>query len=266
MDALLPWANIATPLAWGGALVFLRVMACLTMMPDIGDRTVSMRVRVMLGLVLTVALDAGLGVVAVAPPEHTLMMLPVVAREIVLGAALGLAVRLIYAAIQVGGDIAGINMGLSLDVLFNAASGEQQLALGRLFGVIATLFFFALGGHLIVTATLFEHLRAFPVGDGAFALPSTEVIAEVGVHMMRSAVLLAAPVLAVTLILNMAMGFIMRVVPSINIFGVGLSILMIGGFVAMSLEGEAVRLFIEHELDALPERMFELSGVLPGGP
>lgn len=266
MDALLPWANIVAPLAWGGALVFVRVMACLAMMPDLGDRTVSMRVRVMLALALTIALDAGLGVVAVAPPEHTFMMLPVLAREVVLGAALGLSVRLIYAAIQVAGDISGINMGLSLDVLFNIASGEQQLALGRLFAVIATLFFFALGGHLIVTGTLFEHLRAFPVGDGAFALPSTDVIAEAGVHMIRSAVLLAAPVLAVTLILNMAMGFIMRVVPSVNIFGIGLSILMIGGFVAMSLEGEAIRMFIERELDALPERMFQLSGVLPGGP
>lgn|GEM_PF-193820 len=266
MDGLLPWAQLAVPVAWGGALMFVRVATLLTLMPDLGDRTVATRVRVALALAITIALDAGVGVVAIQPPEHVLMMLPALAREVVLGAALGLAVRLIYAAVQAAGDIAGINMGLSLDILFNAAAGEQQLSMGRLFTVVATLLFFAIGGHLIVVGTLFEHLRSFPVGDAAFVLPSAEVIADAGVHMMRSAALLAAPVIAVTLILNMAMGFIMRVVPSVNIFGIGLSILMIGGFLALGLEGEAIRIFFGHELDALPERMFELSGVLPGGP
>ena len=263
MDALLPWANLAGPLTWGGALIFVRIAACLAMMPDLGDRTTPARARFALAMALTVAIDAGLGVVAVALPDHALMMLPLLAREVVMGAALGLAVRLIFVTAEVAGDLVGINMGLSLDILFNAAAGEQQLAMGRLFAVSATLLFFALGGHLIVTGALFEHLRSYPVGDAAFALPSLEAIAQAGVHMFRSAVLLASPVIAVTLILNMAMGFVMRVVPSVNLFGIGLGLLMIGGFLALGLEGDALRLFFARELDALPQRMFELSGVLP---
>ena len=266
MEGLVPWANLVGPWAWGGVLLFARIGTAVALMPDFGAGTVPARIRLALTLALTVAIDLALGVVAVPLPDAAPLMLPLIAREVVIGAALGLAVRLVYSAVTLAGDLVGVNMGLSMDILFNAGSGEQELSMGRLFGVIATLLFFALGGHLIMTATLFAHLQAHPVGDGAFLLPSADVLAEAGVHMVRSGVLLAAPVIVVTLILNVAMGFVMRVVPSINLFGIGLGILMVAGFFALGLEGEALRLFFERELDRLPEWMFELSGVLPAGP
>jgi len=266
VNDLLPWAEQVAPWAWGGALVFVRIGTAISVVPDLGDRTIPARARLALILALTVAIDLALGVMAVPLPEAAPMMVPMLAREVVLGATLGLAVRLVYAAASMAGDLVGLNMGLAINVLFNVASGEQELSMGRLFGVIATLLFFAFGGHLVVTAALFEHLRSFPVGEAAFALPSPDVIATAGVHLIRTAVLLAAPVLVVTLILNVAMGFMMRVVPSINLFGIGLGILMVAGFIALGLEGDALRLFFERELDLLPERMFELSGVLPVGP
>lgn len=263
MEGLLPWAELTAPWIWGGALIFLRLLGCLVMMPDLGSTSVPPRIRLILALTLTVAIDAALGLVAIPPPTSPLMILPAVAREVVIGAALGLAVRLVYAAVEVAGDLVGINMALSLNVLFDAASGQQTIATGRLFGVIATLLFFAFGGHLIVVSGLFEHLRAHPVGGGEWILPTASDVASAGVDMMRHAVILSAPVIAITLVLNMAMGFIMRVVPSINLFGVGLGILMIGGFIALGFEGDALRVFVERELDRLPDRMFEYSGSAP---
>lgn len=263
MEDLLTKAELATPWLYGGLLIALRLAACLALLPEIGGRMAPMRVRLALVVLATVALDSGLGLVAVPLPNSALSVIVAAAREVVLGAALGLAVRLINATVQMAGDLAGLSMGLSLATLFDLSAGEAPNAMGRLFGLIASLLFFAVGGHLIVIGALFEHLRHYPVGDADFVLPSLEAIAEAGSHAIRTAVLLSAPVLVVALLLNVAMGFVMRVVPSMNLFNIGIGVLLISGLVALGVESETVRVFFEREIEGLPEAMHRLAG---GGP
>jgi len=262
-SGILPWADVAAPWLYAAALIFARIVTCLSLIPDFGMGTVPGRIRLILAVTITVALDAALGVVYVPLPEAPSVMLIAFAREVVIGAGLGLAVRLIHATCQVAGDLVGLSMGLSLNTLFDPTAGEMPLATGRLFGLIASLLFFVLGGHLLVVLVLYEHFAQFPVGAETFLLPSVEAIAQAGSRLIASAVLLAAPVIVVALMINASLGFIMRVVPSVNIFGIGLGLLMIGGFVALAFQGDALMLFVDREVEELPERMFELTGARP---
>jgi flagellar biosynthetic protein FliR len=260
MTALEPLLNLMSPLIYGGVLILIRLFVCLQMMPEFGTGYLPRRSRLLIALLITVALYSGLGLPTVALPEFLPNILIHLAREVLFGAALGLAVRLVTATCQMAGDLIGLSMGLSMSTFFDMTSGEAPLAMGRLFGLVATMLFLALGGHLVVAGALFEHLSAHPAGELAIAIPSLEALAETGLHMFETALLLASPVIVVALLLNVAMAFVMRVVPSMNIFNIGIGILLIGGFFALSLEGHALVVLIGHELDALPSRMLNLAG------
>jgi len=255
-----PYLDLAAPTVYGGVLVLLRLATCLMMMPELGTGTMPMRSRLALTVALTVALDAGLGLVAVAVPESLMTLCLQVLREVLLGAALGLAVRLITSAVQMAGDLVGLSMGLSLATFFDQSAGEMPLAMGRLFGLVAAMLFMALGGHLVVVGALFEHLHLHPIGLAEIELPSLDAIAATAQHAIETAVLLASPVIVVSLVLNVAMGFVMRVVPSMNLFNIGIGILLTGGFLALALEGDALVVLLGHELENLPDHMFTLAG------
>lgn len=255
--------EVLAPFILGAGLVLLRLGACLAMVIELGQGIVPARSRVALALVLTVCLDLALGGVAVPIPASPAGILVMAAREVVLGAALGLAVRLVNAAAQMAGDLIGLSMGLSLSTLFDFTQGEMPLATGRLFSLVASLLFLALGGHLVVVASLYHHLHAYPVGVDLIDVPTLESLARAIGHSLETAVILAAPVLVVTLLLNVAMGFVMRLVPSVNLFNIGVGVLMVGGFVALALEGQALRVMMDREVERLPEAMHELAAPMP---
>lgn len=255
-----PLLDVGAPAVYGGVLILLRLVTCLLMMPELGPGYMPMRSRVALAITITIAIDSGLGLVAVPVPDNVATLFVHLLRELLFGAALGLAVRLVNATVQMAGDLVGLSMGLSLATFFDQSAGEMPLAMGRLFALVASLLFFALGGHLVVVGALFEHFAQHPVGLTDIAIPSLEALADVTRHMVETAVLLAAPVVVVSLVLNVAMGFVMRVVPAMNLFNIGIGILLTGGFLALALEGDAMVVLLGHELQALPDAMFTLSG------
>jgi len=251
--------DVFGPYALGGALLLLRLATCLSMIVELGQGIVPARTRLVLALVLTVCVDLALGGVAVPLPASPAGILIMAAREVVLGAGLGFAVRLINAAAQMAGDLVGLSMGLSLSTLFDFTQGELPLATGRLFSLVSSLLFLTLGGHLVVVASLFHHLQVFPVGVDLVSVPTLESLSAALAHSIETAVVLAAPVVVVTLLLNVAMGFVMRLVPSVNLFNIGVGVLLVGGFMALALEGEALRIMMDREVDRLPEAMHEIA-------
>ena len=70
---------------------------------------------------------------------------------------------------------------------------------------------------------------------------------------------LAAPAVIVALTLNIALAFVSRAVPAVNLFGIGLGMLMIAGFMAMGLQGQAIIETTEDALRVMPENMIDLS-------
>ena len=112
--------------------------------------------------------------------------------------------------------------------------------------------------------TMFEHLSEFPVGLLELQIAGPEAIAEAGSHMITQALQLAAPAVVTTLILNIALAFITRVVPTANLFGIGMGAMILCGLLAISSQSDAVVLLMGEGIESLPQRMIELTG-LQGG-
>ena len=255
-------AELLAPYILGAGLILVRLVALLLFVPGFGERDIPRRVRVILAIVLAVALDLALSVVAVPIPAEPLTLVLMVIRELIWGFGMGLVVHLIFASVSAAGAVASMKMGLGMSQFVDPASGENSLSLGALMGVAGALIFVTMDGHHVVIAALFSHLKRYPVGDVAFSLPSLPDMARAGSHLMTTAVLLAAPVIVVTLLTHAALGFVSRLVPSVNLFGIGLGLIILASIIALQQEGHAILRIMEREIEWLPDRMFRFA---PGG-
>jgi flagellar biosynthetic protein FliR len=257
---LTPWLDVATPLLFGAFLILTRLSTLILWLPGLAAGSVPVRIRIGVALLFAVAIDMGLGGVHVPIPDGPISLVLLVAREILMGAGMGMAIRLLITTMEVAGSLAGITMGLSMNVFVDPASGDQSLSLGALLGVCAALVFVTLDGHRMVMLTLIEHLQHFPPGQMVLQIPDARTIAELGTKMIETALQLSAPVIVTVLCINIGLAFVARTVPSANIFAIGLGAMILGGLLALATQGDAVVILIERGLQDLPQDMVRLSG------
>lgn len=221
-------------------------------MPGLSSGRMPDRIRVIAVMVLCIVMSIGLGGVAVEIPTDAFTLGLMLLREALIGAAVGFAIRLVVLAAEVAGSMAGISMGLSLNVLVDPSTGDQSVSLGSLLAIGAMLLFVVLDGHQIVLWSLFEHFQHFPVGDTTYMAPDPEKLASSFMRTVRTGLQLASPAIVVTLTLNISLAFISRAVPSVNLFGIGLGMLIISGWMALGMEGDAVVVTTTEAIEYLP--------------
>ncbi len=101
-----------TELLTGPLVIGARVSGLMIFAPFFGNGAIPVRIKAILVIVITAVLypvySAQVGVI-------TLMQWPgVVARELVLGIAIGLAANFVFEAAQMAGQVLGVQMGYSL--------------------------------------------------------------------------------------------------------------------------------------------------------
>lgn len=221
--------------AWLTAFLFpmARVFGMLASAPIFSNRAQPARIRLVFGLVITLALVPVLPPMpAVAPGSW--IGLAVLAQQMLIGLLLGFTLRVAFAAIDVTGELIGMQMGLSFAVLYDPQHGGQTPVLAEFLGLFVMLVFLAMNGHLLVLATLAESFKLLPVSATPFAAAGFASLLAWAGTLFATGLLLALPLIAALLIANLGMGVLARVAPQLNIFAVGFPVTLLAGlFVLM---------------------------------
>lgn len=159
----------------------------------------------------------------------------IIVNEVGIGLATGFTMRLVFAAVQSAGEIIGLQMGLSFATFFDRSAGGQTMVLGSFLNVVAMLIFLAMDGHLAMLATLVDSFNSLPIGGTPLSGQGWLAVARAGGTIFSSGLLLALPLIAALLTLNLAMGILNRASPQLSIFAVGFPVTLAGGLPAMSL-------------------------------
>lgn len=224
---LLGWI---TPVLWP----FLRALALFSAMPVLGTRTVPMRARIGLAALIAFAAQATLPEmpqVALDSPAAVAL----VVQQVVIGLSLGLAVRIVFAAVEFAGELIGLQMGLNFAGFFDPVSAASSTATARFFGTIVAWLFIVINGHLLVIAALMQSFQAFPVGPEPFAFLRQMTPHQWGAEIFSTGLWIALPLLAMLLFVNLVLGMISRVASQINIFAIGFPITIGTGLLGMLL-------------------------------
>lgn len=213
---------------------FLRLSALFLAAPVFGARTVPVRVRIILAIMVTLVIQPSLPFLAAIDPLSSEGLL-IIVQQLAIGLVMGLAMQMMFASLVMAGQIIATTMGLGFASTVDPQNGIQVTMLGQFYLIIATLFFLAMDGHLLLIKVLVDSFIVLPIGG---ELISTQVFWNIALfceEMFVSAVLIALPITIGVLLVNLGFGVMTRAAPQLNIFAVGFPTTMLAGFVLMFL-------------------------------
>ena len=219
-----------TPLLWP----FLRVLALFGSMPVIAQRSVPMRVRVALAFLIALAAQASLPEMPVIALDSGAGVLAI-AQQLLIGISLGFAVRVVFAAVELAGEVIGLQMGLNFAGFFDPVSGGQGTAASRFFGVSVSWLFIVINGHLLLIAAIVQSFHVFPVGAEPFAFLRSMQPQVWGAEIFALGLWIALPLVAMLLFVNFVLGIVSRVAQQMNVFAIGFPVTLGVGLLGILL-------------------------------
>ena len=251
-------------------LVCFRIGGLMIYGPVLGSPAVPFQLKIFLTLTLGLVAFPTLmskGVVE-APPLELFALAPLIVAELMIGFVLGFAASLPLLGFQTGGLIMGQQMGLGFATIFDPTMNAETDILGQIMFFLAVATFLLIGGHealLLATLNSFERV---PIGGMAAEFDIVPLISGLLLSSFELALRIAAPLLAIIFLESVAMGFIAKTVPQLNILTLGfpLRILVGLGIVALGLVilHEVLLEAIDESLIALDDWLTNL-GMLHGG-
>lgn len=163
------------------------------------------------------------------------LFVTLVVREVLIGAALAMSVRLLIAGAELGGHLSGFQLGLSYAALVDPQSGVRNNVLAALYGSMAMIVLLLTNGHHDVLRALAASYTAVPIGAGAVAANLAELVARMFGLMFTLGVRLAAPIIITLLLVEIALGSIARVAPTLNLMATAAPVRLLVGWLALAL-------------------------------
>lgn len=211
-----------------------RIMGLISVAPLFGNRSVPARVKLGLGILLTVVVAPAIPPVPQIEPISMLGLL-IVVQQFLIGIAMGFSMRVVFAAVEYAGEVIGLTMGLGFATLFDPQSQGRSSAISQFLGLLTIMLFLALNIHLMLLAVLIESFTSLPIGDTTLTGGMFYRLTEWGGRIFSAGLQLALPVVAALLITNMALGILTRAAPQLNLFAIGFPLTLGVGFIVLLL-------------------------------
>ncbi|MGE0642038.1 MAG: flagellar biosynthetic protein FliR [Nitrospira sp.] len=210
-----------------------RIGGLLAAIPVLSGGAVPLKVKV--ALVLSLGLLLAPMVQLPTLPYDPVSLAAGIVNEMTIGVAIGLAVRLYFSALEVAGELIGIQMGFGVVQLFDPATARQTPIIGRFFTLLASLIFLSLNGHMFLVATILSSYDAIPAFGASLPGVVGDDVLRLSQNMFVLGLKLAAPVLVVIFLVNILLAMLGRAVSQINVFVLSFPVTIAGGLAVMAL-------------------------------
>ena len=201
-------------------LAFLRVGGVVFALPVLGDQPVPVAVRVLLSAAITASIAHMIPSTAVLPAGADILLLgAVVAKELILGIAIGYLARITFDGLLMAASMVGFQMGFGTASLFVQDAGQQMDTFTAFHRVIMMTIFLMLNLHHLFIDAIMTTFSLLPLGKLSVSLaPLAQNALETSGMIFKVALQLGAPVLVALMFTQAALGLVARAVPQLNVF------------------------------------------------
>lgn len=215
-------------------LVLSRLLGVFVFTPLLTSASLPRMVKVMVALAFTAAVYPTVASRLTPTPEPDLVVLaPLMLTEVMIGATIGMLASLPLIMLQMGGYIMGYQMGLALAQAYNPELDTQSGVLGQLLYFLGMAAFVTMGGLELVFLSLLRTFDSVPIGAFSADVMPLDLFVGLLDAGFGFALRIAAPVLAVVVMILVAMGFVMKTMPQINIMSVGFAMKIMAGLATL---------------------------------
>lgn len=255
MTSLAPLIDLLSASVWLSLLVFLRVGAAISIMPALGEQMISVRIRLMVALVITVAVTPAVaGNFEIQDPSLP-VFLKALATETISGLFLGIVLRLFVLAMQTAGAIAA--QSTSLAQLLGQAGLDPLPALGNILMIASLALLMVTGFHVKVAIFLIMSYDILP----PLVFPNASDIADAGSARVAAsfalAFTLAAPFVVLSVLYNLTLGVINKAMPQLMVAFVGAPVITFGAICFLLVSAPLILTVWIQALDAFMTAPFQ---------
>jgi flagellar biosynthesis protein FliR len=212
-------------------LLVARVGGLVLIAPVFSNRGVPMKLRTAMIILFSVVLvPVARAHVTTAPMITPLTMM----SETLIGFGLGLGSAVVMAAASAAGDLMAVQMGLAGASVMDPMTNISVPVLGPFMTAFVTLLLLSSGGHLVMIDGLGASLDVMPIGVVPDLSAGMLAMAKLGGHLLSLGVLFAAPVMAATMLANVALAILTRVAPQLQIITVAFPLQIAAGLFTMA--------------------------------
>jgi flagellar biosynthetic protein FliR len=158
----------------------------------------------------------------------------IVGREVLIGLALSMGVRLLIFATEAAGQLLGYQLGLSYGSIVDPQSGVRNSVLSALYSNLAVILALAGGAHHAILRALTASYTALPIGLGAVDASLVPATARMLGFVLVLALRIAAPVIVVLLSTEVLLGLMARIAPAFNVMVVGAPARLVVGLLVVA--------------------------------
>ena len=217
----------------------LRVGAFLVSAPFFGGRMVPLQIRIVFSFCLGFWI---LGTLQF-PDQNTLLgpkLILIVLQELFIGLTVGLVLNICFSAVSLAGEKIAATSGLAFASQVDPTGGGQSPVISQIFMIFLIVVFFSVNGHLIVLGLIYKSFELYPLGQ--FTSYGDLISAGLSASdiLFRSAAAIVLPVVVVLLFVNIAIGFITKSAPQLNLFSFGFPMTLIGAFLILFYSVDAI--------------------------
>ncbi len=224
-----------TQYAWIGALLFARLGAVLMVAPVWGEQTVPATMRLALALLVTAVLAPGLAGSTPAMPGAAIAAIPLIVNEVIIGLILGLGARLMMSALQVAGATAGLASGLGFAQQIDPVASQPAALFSGFFSLMGVVLIMAAGLHRVMIEAAADSYAIFPPGAFPPVGDASQFVVDAVSNAFRLGIQIAAPVLVFSLVFNIALGLVSRLIPQVQVFMTALPLSVMLGLAVIAL-------------------------------
>lgn len=243
-------------------LALVRVSGMVTFAPFFSSAALPMRAKAVFTLAVAYLLAP---LVASLPNAHTALSFSSLLGELSVGLVYGLTLALLNEMLLFAGQIVGLQFSFSLVNLLDPTTSIQTPLMGELFQLLGTLVVLAAGLDRILLASMVRSFRVAPLGSFALAPLTALSIVRAAGGIFLAAVELAAPVLAATLLVEVAVSLLGKLSPQLPVMSLTVPLKTLTGFALLTGSLALWPRFIEARFDGLLDLAQRLIAAAPTG-
>lgn len=215
-------------------LALLRVGGVVAFAPVFSSSAIPVRLKAAIAVMLTVGLAPMLPHSVELPSAWGGLTLLAI-RETAIGALLGLGAGLAFVGLRWAGEMIGLQMGLSLAAAVDPQSGEEVSLIGNLYLLFGVVVFLLANGHHAVIRAMASLFQLVPVATASVDRRGFDTLVGLVQAATVLAIQLAAPMVLTMIIVDIALGLAVRMLPQLNAMSLGLMVRAAVGLVVLFL-------------------------------
>jgi flagellar biosynthetic protein FliR len=237
---------------FAAGLIFTRLAAIVMLMPGVGETFVPARVRLGLAFVMALMLYPVVGGAVPPIPADVAGIAGAIIKETAIGLVIGTTLRLFLTSLATCGELVSIQTTLGFAQTANPTQAAPSSTLGTFLGLMGMVLIMTTNLHHLFITAIVRSYTLFPFNKPLLVADATALALQTVSRSFALGLQLAAPVVAFSLIFNVATGLVGRVMPQFQIFFVSSPLMVLLGLSIFALSlGVIGMVWVDHYRDLL---------------